>query len=113
MATGQNAPVNGGQAMNGGQQHTKIGTDADPTRGMPYHDKLTADLKQALAKKKMLERSLVCLPVRVFTIKTNIMHRPQLTSQYTRKRANISKKHHMAISSPVLTTTSRALQAAL
>lgn len=59
MATGSSAPVNASQAMNGLPQHTRIGTDADPTRGLPYHEKLTADLKQALAKKKMLERSLV------------------------------------------------------
>ena len=58
MATGSNAPGAGG-AQNGLPQHTRIGTDADPTRGLPYHEKLTADLKQALAKKKMLERTLV------------------------------------------------------
>ena len=59
MATGSNAPVNANQTINGLPQHTRIGTDADPTRGLPYHEKLTADLKQALAKKKLLERTLV------------------------------------------------------
>lgn len=60
MATGTNAP-GAGNAQHGLPQHTRIGTDADPTRGLPYHEKLTADLKQALAKKKMLERTLVRL----------------------------------------------------
>jgi hypothetical protein len=38
---------------------TKIGTDDDPTRGLPYHDKITQDLKAALNKKRLLEKSIV------------------------------------------------------
>lgn len=38
---------------------TAIATDADPTRGMPYHDKLTGELKQAIIKRRMLERNIV------------------------------------------------------
>lgn len=41
---------------------TAIATDADPTRGMPYHDKLTAELKQAIIKRRMLERNIVGAP---------------------------------------------------
>jgi len=38
---------------------TAIGTDDDPTRGMPYHDKVTQDLKAMLQKKRQLERSVM------------------------------------------------------
>jgi len=38
---------------------TAIGTDDDPTRGMPYHDKVTQDLKALLQKKHMLERTVM------------------------------------------------------
>lgn len=38
---------------------TAIATDADPTRGMPYHDKLTGELKQAIMKRRVLERNIV------------------------------------------------------
>lgn len=41
---------------------TAIATDADPTRGMPYHDKLTGELKQAIMKRRVLERNIVGLP---------------------------------------------------
>lgn len=40
---------------------TAIATDADPTRGMPYHDKLTGELKQAIMKRRVLERNIVRL----------------------------------------------------
>lgn len=40
---------------------TAIATDADPTRGMPYHDKLTGELKQAIMKRRVLERNIVGL----------------------------------------------------
>ena len=60
MASGPNTPAADNTGTNGQPIHTKIGTDADPTRGMPYHDKLTADLKQALNKKKMIDKALVC-----------------------------------------------------
>lgn len=41
---------------------TAIATDADPTRGMPYHDKLTGELKQAIMKRRVLERNIVGFP---------------------------------------------------
>jgi hypothetical protein len=41
---------------------TAIATDADPTRGMPYHDKLTGELKQAIMKRRVLERNIVSPP---------------------------------------------------
>lgn len=41
---------------------TAIATDADPTRGMPYHDKLTGELKQAIMKRRVLERNIVGPP---------------------------------------------------
>jgi hypothetical protein len=45
-----------------GPQTTAIGTDEDPTRGLPYHEKVTADLKAMLAKRRILERNTVHLP---------------------------------------------------
>jgi hypothetical protein len=42
-----------------GPQTTSIGTDEDPTRGMPYHDKVTQDLKAMLTKRRILERNTV------------------------------------------------------
>ena len=42
---------------------TAIATDADPTRGMPYHDKLTGELKQAIMKRRVLERNIVGPPL--------------------------------------------------
>lgn len=44
----------------GEAQPTAIGTDEDPTRGRPYHDKVTQDLKAMLAKRRILERNCVC-----------------------------------------------------
>lgn len=46
-------------AESNGPQVTSIGTDEDPTRGLPYHDKVTQDLKAMLAKRRILERSTV------------------------------------------------------
>ncbi len=46
-------------AESNGPQTTLIGTDEDPTRGMPYHDKVTQDLKAMLAKRRILERNTV------------------------------------------------------
>lgn len=43
----------------GEAQPTAIGTDEDPTRGRPYHDKVTQDLKTMLAKRRLLERNCV------------------------------------------------------
>jgi hypothetical protein len=40
-------------------QATAIGTDDDPTRGMPYHDKLTADLKALMARKRIIDNNVV------------------------------------------------------
>lgn len=50
-----------GAAGKGAVLQTAIGTEDDATRGMPYHDKLTADLKQAILKKRILERNIVGL----------------------------------------------------
>jgi hypothetical protein len=41
---------------------TAIATDEDPTRGMPYHDKLTGELKQAIMRRRVLERNIVGSP---------------------------------------------------
>jgi hypothetical protein len=46
-------------AESNGPQTTSIGTDEDPTRGMPYHDKVTQDLKAMLTKRRILERNTV------------------------------------------------------
>lgn len=46
-------------AESNGPQTTLIGTDEDPTRGMPYHDKVTQDLKAMLTKRRILERNTV------------------------------------------------------
>ncbi|KAI9745313.1 MAG: hypothetical protein M1818_001593 [Claussenomyces sp. TS43310] len=39
-------------------QATAIGTDDDPTRGMPYHNKIKADLDEMLQKKRQLDRAV-------------------------------------------------------
>lgn len=49
-------------AVGAEKAQTAIATDADPTRGMPYHDKLTGELKQAIMKRRVLERNIVGLP---------------------------------------------------
>ncbi|OBT73575.1 hypothetical protein VF21_07647 [Pseudogymnoascus sp. 05NY08] len=45
---------------------TAIATDADPTRGMPYHDKLTGELKQAIMKRRVLERNIMALDETIY-----------------------------------------------
>lgn len=47
---------------------TAIATDEDPTRGMPYHDKLTGELKQAIMKRRVLERNIVGPPHHKFLV---------------------------------------------
>lgn len=42
-------------------QATAIGTEDDPTRGLPYHEKLTQDLKILLQKKRVLDRNIVSI----------------------------------------------------
>jgi predicted Zn-dependent protease len=41
------------------QATTANGADDDPTRGLPYHDKATQDLKALLQRKRMLEKTIV------------------------------------------------------
>ncbi len=38
---------------------TSTAVDADPTRGMPYYDKLRRDLRETLQKKRLLDKSMV------------------------------------------------------
>jgi hypothetical protein len=44
---------------NAPQSATAIGTDDDPTRGLPYHDRATQVLKAHLQKKRLLENAIV------------------------------------------------------
>jgi len=52
---------------------TAIGTDDDPTRGMPYHDKVTQDLKAMLQKKRMLERTIAQLEDNIYKKETEYL----------------------------------------
>lgn len=41
-------------------QATAISTDDDPTRGLPYHNKIKADLDEMLVRKRTVDRNVVC-----------------------------------------------------
>ncbi len=92
---------------------TAIGTDDDPTRGMPYHDKVTQDLKAMLQKKRQLERSVVCEQKKQNKSVSFVADygRCNMTRQFTRRRLSTLKKHRTAIFLLDSTTISRVLLA--
>jgi hypothetical protein len=53
------------------QPATTIVTDDDPTRGLPYHDKATQDLKGLLQKKRLLEKTIVRHTLHNMVLQTN------------------------------------------
>jgi len=37
------------------------GSGTDATRGLPYYEKLKRDLKETLARKRILDKAMVCV----------------------------------------------------
>lgn len=88
---------------------TAIGTDDDPTRGMPYHDKVTADLKVLIYKKRVADKTVVRSLLLLCSHHHKLIQtRIQLRKHSTTTKAPISKTTPMGISSSASKTTSKA-----